>query len=83
MAHSLPSEFDLHVFKRPGDDGRPDQFTIGIWDSILTVRSVCHILPLDRALEVLREFLEAAGQETAAASKIEPNHEPRTPSRGR
>jgi len=34
MAHILPLEFDLHVSKRPGANGRPDQFTIAIWDGV-------------------------------------------------
>ena len=61
MAHILPLEFDLHVSKRPGANGRPDQFTIAIWDGVLTLRSVGHILAIDEALATLRQILESAG----------------------
>jgi hypothetical protein len=46
----LPSEFDFHVFKRHGTNGRADQFTIGVWDGMLTVCSVCHIVPIRKEM---------------------------------
>ena len=61
MAHILPLEFDLHVSKRPGANGRPDQFTIAIWDGVLTLRSIGHILAMDEALATLRQIFESAG----------------------
>lgn len=72
MAHVLPLEFDLHVSKRPGANGRPDQFTIAIWDGVLTLRSVGHILIIDEALATLRQILESAGVVRAQAV-VEPN----------
>jgi hypothetical protein len=53
MTHILPLEFDLHLSKRPGAKGRPDQFTIAIWDGVLTLRCVGHILAIDEALATL------------------------------
>ena len=55
------TEFDLHVLKKRGACGRPDLFTLGIWDGLLTVRSVCHIAPMEEALIVVRQILETAG----------------------
>lgn len=55
------TEFDLHVLKIRGACGRPDLFTLGIWDGLLTVRSVCHIAPIEEALIALRQILETAG----------------------
>jgi len=74
MAIILPSEFDLHVLKRRGTNGRPDQFSIGVWDGVLTVRSVCHILPIDEVLAALRQLLESAG-EVAAHNVKSKSHE--------
>ena len=74
----LPYEFDLHVLKRRGANGRPDQFTIGVWDGVLTVRSICHILPIDDALTTLRRLLEGAGEAAAHTIEEANDHGPRT-----
>jgi hypothetical protein len=82
MAMILPSEFDVHVSKRRGTNGRPDQFTIGVWDGVLTVKSVCHILPIDEALVALRQLLESAGQVTGQNCSVNgTGRGPHTPSR--
>ena len=60
MADLSHSEFDLHVWKRPGIGGRPDVYTIGVWDG-QQIRSLCHIEPIDAALATLRDALETAG----------------------
>jgi len=74
----LPAEFDLHVLKRRGTNGRPDQFTIGVWDDVLTVRSVCHILPIDEVLAALRQLFESAGEVAAHSTMEENDNGPRT-----
>ena len=79
MALILPSEFDLHVLKRHGTNGRPDQFTIGVWDGVLTVRSVCHIVPIEEVLAALRQLLENAGEVPAHSTQGETDHGSRTP----
>jgi len=61
MAHILPSEFDLHILKKCGVRGKPDNFTIAVWDGLLTLSSVCHALPIEDALVALRQILETAG----------------------
>lgn len=65
------TEFDLHVLKKRGVCGRPDLFTLGIWDGLLTVRSVCHIAPIEEALLALRQILETAGNPDADDSHAE------------
>jgi hypothetical protein len=67
MAYILHSEFDLHVWKRPADGSRPDQYTIGVWDG-QQIRGLCHIASIEGALETLRHALETAGQ-TAAVTE--------------
>jgi hypothetical protein len=62
--HIPHSEFDLHVWKRPGDGGTPDQYTIGVWDG-QQIRSLCHIAPIEGAIQTLRHVLETAGQPVA------------------
>jgi hypothetical protein len=62
------SEFDLHVWKRPANGGRPDQYTIGVWDG-QQIRSLCHIAPIEVALQALRQALETAGQPAALAEQ--------------
>jgi hypothetical protein len=64
MRHSA-TEFDLHVLKKRGACGRPDLFTLGVWDGLLAVRSVCHIAPIEDALVALRQILETAGNTAA------------------
>lgn len=61
MADISNSEFDLHVWKRPGTGGRPDVYTIGVWEDQQKIRSLCHIAPIEAALTTLREALETAG----------------------
>lgn len=66
---SIPhSEFDLHVLKRPANGSRPDQYTIGVWDG-QQIRSLCHIAPIEVAVQALRQALEAAGQPAALAEQ--------------
>jgi hypothetical protein len=62
------SEFDLHVWKKPGAGSRPDQYTIGVWDG-QQIRSLCHIAPIEVAVQALRQALEAAGQPAALAEQ--------------
>lgn len=71
------TEFDLHVFKKRGACGGPDLFTLGVWDGLLTVRSICHIAPIEEALVALRQILETAGNAAAEDSQPKPGHEPR------
>jgi hypothetical protein len=52
------SEFDLHVWKKPGD---PDLYTVGVWDDRYQIVSLCHIQPIDSALAAVRKVLEKAG----------------------
>jgi len=52
------TEFDLHVWKKPGD---PDLYTVGVWDDRCQIVSLCHIQPIDCALAVVRKALEQAG----------------------
>ena len=80
MAPTLTSEFDLHVLKQRGAGGRPDRFTIAVWDGLLTLRSVCHALPIEGALVALRQILEAAGHLPAEKGGKENNREPRASS---
>ncbi len=61
MADLSNSEFDFHVWKRPGIGGRPDVYTIGVWEDQLKIRSLCHIAPIEAALVTLRQALETAG----------------------
>lgn len=58
------SEFDLHVWKKPATGNRPDQYTIGVWDG-QQIRGLCHIAPIEGALQTLRHVLETAGQPAA------------------
>jgi hypothetical protein len=60
MADNSCSEFDLHIWKRAGICGRPDVYTIGVWDG-QQIRSLCHIAPIEAALATLRQVLENAG----------------------
>ncbi len=60
MADISHSEFDLHVWKRAGIGGRPDVYTIGVWDR-QQIRSLCHIALIEAALATLRQALETAG----------------------
>jgi hypothetical protein len=62
------SEFDLHVWKRPANGDRPDQYTIGVWDG-QQIRSLCHIAPIEAAIQTLRNVLETAGQPAAVAEQ--------------
>jgi hypothetical protein len=62
------SEFDLHVWKRPANEDRPDQYTIGVWDG-QQIRSLCHIAPIEAAIQTLRNVLETAGQPAAVAEQ--------------
>jgi hypothetical protein len=80
MGRFLPLEFDLHVLKKRGAVGRPDHFTIAVWDGLLTLRSVCHVLPIEEALVALREILETAGRAPAEDGGKENNREPRASS---
>jgi hypothetical protein len=64
MRHAA-TEFDLHVLKKRGACGTPDLFTLGVWDDLLTVRSVCHIAPIEDAIVALRQVLETAGNTAA------------------
>jgi hypothetical protein len=64
MRHAA-TEFDLHVLKKPGACGRPALFTLGVWDGLLKVRSVCHIAPIEDALVALRQILETPGNAAA------------------
>jgi hypothetical protein len=66
MAIIQHSEFDLHVWKRPANEDRPDQYTIGVWDG-QQIRSLCHIAPIEAAVHTLRNVLETAGQPAAVA----------------
>jgi hypothetical protein len=68
MAFIPHSEFDLHVWKRPAAGNRPDQYTIGIWDG-QQIRSLCHIAPIEIAVQALRQALETAGQPVALAEQ--------------
>jgi hypothetical protein len=70
MGHAA-TEFDLHVFKKPGACGGPDLFTVGVWDGVLTVRSVCHIAPIDEVLVAVRQILETAGNAAGEDSGAE------------
>jgi hypothetical protein len=76
MARILPSEFDLHILKRCGVGGNPDNFTMAVWDSQLTVRSVCHALPIEDALVALRQILETAGHAPTEDGPSESTREP-------
>jgi hypothetical protein len=80
MAHILLPEFDLHILKKCGVGGRPDNFTIAVWDGLLTLSSVCHALPIEDALVALRQILEAAGHLPAGEGDKENNREPRASS---
>ena len=80
MAHILPSEFDLHILKKCGVGGKPDNFTIAVWDGLLTLSSVCHALPIEDALVALRQILETAGHAPTDNGRAEPTREPRASS---
>jgi hypothetical protein len=64
MCHIPQFEFDLHVWKRFAVGNRPDQYTIGIWDG-QQIHSLCHIAPIEDAVQTLRQVLETAGQPAA------------------
>jgi hypothetical protein len=61
-------EFDLHVWKRPANGSRPDQYTIGVWRG-QQIRSLCHIASIEVAVQALRQALETAGQPVALAEQ--------------
>ena len=65
------TEFDVHVLKKRGACGRPDLFTLGVWDGLLTVGCACHIAPIEEALVALRKILETAGYAPAEDSGAE------------
>lgn len=68
MSYVTHSEFDLHVWKKPATGSNPDQYTIGVWDG-QQIRSLCHIAPIESALQTLRHALETAGQPAALAEQ--------------
>jgi hypothetical protein len=63
MADLPDREFDLHVWKKCGDDGEADVYIIGVWDGD-QIRTLCHIEPLESALATVRRTLENAGKPT-------------------
>lgn len=54
----------LHVYKRIGEHGRPDLYLISVWEGT-TLMPLCHLEPLDIALDKLRERLSSAGKTQA------------------
>jgi hypothetical protein len=76
MPAVVSSEFDLHIWKRSASDGRPALFTIGIWNGLLSIESVCHIQPLEDALSTLRQILETAGHTDLDARRNQPSTAP-------
>jgi hypothetical protein len=61
---SIEFSLPLHVYKRIGEEGRPDLYLIGVWEGT-TLKALCHLQPIDIALEKLRECLSNAGKTQA------------------
>lgn len=59
--HAVEFELPLHVYKQIGDNGRADLYLIGIWEGT-TLKPLCHLQPLEVAMDKLRERLISAGQ---------------------
>lgn len=68
MPERIHSEFDLHIWKSVGDHGRPDLYTIGVWQG-MEIKSLCHIAQLEDALGILREALKKAGCSVSTAQR--------------
>jgi hypothetical protein len=59
--HAVEFELPLHVYKQIGENGRPDLYLIGVWEG-QTLKAICHLQPLDIAMDKLRERLSSAGK---------------------
>jgi hypothetical protein len=62
--HAVEFALALHVYKQIGDNGRPDLYLIAVWEGT-TLMPLCHLEPLDIAMEKLRERLANAGKTPA------------------
>lgn len=62
--HSVEFSLPLHVYKQIGANGRPDLYLIAVWEGT-TLMPLCHLQPLDIALDKLRERLNSAGKTQA------------------
>jgi hypothetical protein len=51
----------LYVYKRRSRDGKEDLYTIAVWKGT-TLMPLCHLQPLESALETLRNRLSSAGK---------------------
>lgn len=60
-AHSVEFSLPLHVYKQIGANGRPDLYLIAVWEGT-SLMPLCHLQPLDIALDKLRERLSSAGK---------------------
>jgi hypothetical protein len=49
-------EFDLHVWKQPEDENTSATYTVSIGN-----RAICHYMPIDEALDSIREEMESEG----------------------
>lgn len=56
----------LHVYKRRGQGGKPDVYTIGVWKAT-TLESICLMQPLETALTALGRKLASAGTAQGSA----------------
>lgn len=60
-AHSVEFALPLHVYKKIGANGHPDLYLIAVWEGT-TLMPLCHLEPLDIALNKLRERLNSTGK---------------------
>jgi len=58
MAKAKGTEFDLHIWAKPQDENMVALFTVSIGK-----RAVCIDMPIDKAIESLREELEDAANQ--------------------
>lgn len=63
-AHSVEFSLPLHVYKQIGMNGRPDLYLIAVWEGT-SLMPLCHLQPLDIALDKLRERMSRAGKAQA------------------
>lgn len=59
MAHGN-SEFDLHIWKQRAEGGRPDRYTVGVWQNG-RILPLCHVQPLNNAVAAIQNALLQAG----------------------